>query len=133
MTDRSVLSDEVENFCEKYPIYSVKKAQDFVLSGKKKGKEKERQRRTPRLEHLQDLVDMSYPPIVKIPLCPSRKARLSVRDIVSCSTQRKSWTMKCKDPPKGICLYMMECDTSRKFCQVIHVSNFVFCCEYVCV
>ena len=37
--------------------------------------------------------------------------------------------MKGKDAPRGICLYMLDCDAS---CKVIHVLNFVFCCEYVC-
>ena len=40
--------------------------------------------------------------------------------------------MKGKDAPRGICLYMLDCDASCKECQVIHVLNFVFCCDYVC-
>ena len=30
VTDRSVLSDELANFCAKYPIYNVKKMEDTL-------------------------------------------------------------------------------------------------------
>ena len=32
LTDRSVLSDELANFCAKYPIYYVKKLEDSLTS-----------------------------------------------------------------------------------------------------
>ena len=32
MTDRSVLSDELANFCLKYPIYNVKKVDDSLTT-----------------------------------------------------------------------------------------------------
>ena len=32
MTDRSVLSDELANFCSKYPIYNVKKMDDSLTA-----------------------------------------------------------------------------------------------------
>ncbi len=34
MTDRSVLSDELANFCAKYPIYYVKKLEDYLKTTK---------------------------------------------------------------------------------------------------
>jgi len=34
VTDRSVLSDELANFCAKYPIYNVKKMEDTLKTAR---------------------------------------------------------------------------------------------------
>ena len=60
VTDRSVLSDELANFCANYPIYNVKKMED-TLTANRIQTGGERRIRTVKIEHMLLHLSQSFP------------------------------------------------------------------------
>lgn len=130
VTDRSVLSDELANFCAKYPIYHVEKIKDSMTTTsiqKEGGKNQKRQ--------MIDVKCLSslpmYPEIPGSSVCQGAKSIPPGEEVVNClCVKRKAWKIKCKIFT-STCYNIYWCDR-LKGCKVRHQRNIVYCCGYEC-
>lgn len=117
LTDRSILSDEMADFCAEYPIYNVKQAEDtMTLSKIQTNGRKTRKRRFVSLGEIVCDGGIAHP--------------LDSGDPGSCFLEGKIWKVKCRITTVT-CYKIVVCPTFDH-CYQRHLSNRVFCCEYVC-
>ncbi|XP_078347390.1 uncharacterized protein LOC144632586 isoform X2 [Oculina patagonica] len=127
MTDRSVLSDELANFCAKYPMYYVKKLEDYLKTTRiQTGGEKNRNRR-------QVVTAPGYPILEPAILCSGGKSTVTPSDYGWCTVFQKpnTWKLKCK-VYIDTCYEIVVCPLWDP-CYKDHLINRSYCCEYLCM
>lgn len=119
ITDRSVLSEELANFCPEYPIYQVKFLNDsettttIHTSGTKN-----RTRRS-----------SEFPPIGVSVLCPGGKSIVTDGDVSWCSDIQGCWRQVYKVHSYS-CFQTIRCFSWG--CVYLHFTQEVYCLEYQC-
>ncbi|KAJ7340044.1 ATP-binding cassette sub- F member 3 [Desmophyllum pertusum] len=118
MTNRSVLSEELADFCAMYPIYQVKETRGSVKVTESEPEERANRRRR----------RIRTSPIGKS-LCPGGMDLNTAQQI--CPEPEK----RCQE--KGSCYNYVLCGNSRrgraKRCQNRHGVSKITCCKYICL
>lgn len=132
VTDRSVLSDELANFCAKYPIYYVEKMKDSMTTTRiQKDGGKSRKRRKEVNTVTCPSIIPTYPDIPSGYLCPGADKRPPSAQIFTClCIEKKAWKVSCKIRTIT-CHTLVMCDSFQK-CVTIHTRNNIYCCGYEC-
>ncbi|CAH3040152.1 unnamed protein product, partial [Pocillopora meandrina] len=119
ITDRSVLSEELANFCSEYPIYQVKFLDDSETSTTIHTKgTKHRTRRS-----------SEFPPIGVSVLCPGGKSIVTDGDVSWCSDIQGCWRQVYKVHSYS-CFQTIRCFSWG--CVYLHFTQEVYCLEYQC-
>ncbi|XP_022794594.1 uncharacterized protein LOC111333316 isoform X2 [Stylophora pistillata] len=119
ITDRSVLTEELANFCPEYPIYQVKFLDDSETSTTIDTKgTKHRTRRS-----------SEFPPIAASVLCPGGKSIVTDGDISWCSDLQGCWR-KVSKVHSRTCFQTVRCFSWG--CVYLHFGQEVYCLKYQC-
>lgn len=119
LTDRSILSDEMADFCADYPIYYAKPADDTMSVSKTQTNGR---RTRKRRQYFPDLEEVTCDGGISH---PSHSV-----DFERCFAEGKIWQVKCRVTTRT-CYKIVVC-LSFDDCHQRHLTNTVFCCEYVC-
>lgn len=120
MVNRSVLSDDLANFCPDYPIYQAKMMDDSMTSTRIE---------TEGTQHRSRRHAASLPPIHPCNLCAGGKGSVTYSDRCWCSLRGGYWRKQTK-VVAVLCRTIRYCSWWR--CYRRHRVYRVYCSQYVC-
>lgn len=120
MVDRSVLSEDLANFCPDYPIYRVKMMDDSMTSTRIE---------TEGTQHRSRRQARSFPSIHPCVLCAGGKGRVTYSDRCWCSLRGGYWRKQTKLAAR-LCITVRTC--SWWGCYSRHIVYRVYCSQYIC-